>query len=151
MFLISFNLLRGVFTDILRKKVAMFQHSKLQQTGRKIQICGWALVGSIAWGMLAWPSVAQVPSAPVNNQGRQLNLHDQLVYGLKAFTKSDFNFIDRVVLKVKQGKLPKRLVNATFLWSRERAARRSRSRELRPMVYFRPALTIQSKKIGVRL
>ena len=124
----------------------MFQYSN-----QKLQFSCWMLAASIAWGLLVCPLVAQVPSAPANNQGRQLNLHDQLVYGLKAFTKSDFSFIDKVVLKVKQGKLPKRLVNATFLWSRERAARKSRSRELRPMVYFRPALTIQAKKIGVKL
>jgi hypothetical protein len=122
-----------------------------QHSNRKLRLTCWMLTGLIAWGLLASASIAQAPSAPGINQGRQLNLHDQLVYGLRAFTKSDFAFIDEVVRHVKHGKLPKRLVNATFLWARERAAKKSRARELRPMVYFRPALTIQAKRIGVKL
>ena len=124
-------------------------------SNRKLYGC-WAIVGAVVLGWFVYPSQAQVTQAqlsnlPAQNQGRQLNLHDQLVYGLKAFTKSDFAFIDSVVLQVRKGKLPERLVNGTFLWSRERAARKSRTRELRPMVYFRPALTMQAKRIGVKI
>ncbi len=108
-------------------------------------------LSAAALGLLTLPSVAQQSSNPTGNQGRQLSLRDQLRVGLRAFTKSDFAFIDEVVLQVKLGKLPERLVNGTFLWARERAARKSRSRELRPMVYFRPALTLRAKRIGVKL
>jgi len=126
----------------------------VQQTGysnRKIRRSYWLMAGAIVLGCLVLPTVAQQSSAPVNNQGRQLSLEDQLKAGLKAFTKADKKFIDEVVLKVEEGKLPERLVNATFLWARDRAARKSRARELRPMVYFRPAITIQAKRIGVLL
>ena len=120
-----------------------FQQKRLLQLSAIVLI---ALVG--LWGK---PAVGQQSTNPAGNQGRQLSLREQLVVGLKAFTKSDFVFIDRVVLQVRRGKLPERMVNGTFLWSREKAALRSPARELRPMVYFRPALTLQAKRIGVNL
>lgn len=84
-------------------------------------------------------------------QGRQVNLKTQLTVGLKAFTPADRLFIDRVVLAVQQGRLPRQLVDTTFLWARDRAVRRSYSRQFRPMVYFQPALTLRARAIGVTL
>lgn len=84
-------------------------------------------------------------------KGRQITLRQQLATGLKAFTKADFAFIDTVVLAVEQRKLPRNLVDSTFLWARDRAARRSYTRRLRPMVYFQPGLTLRAKAIGLKL
>ena len=119
---------------------------------------------SLAWMLLAlapvalivesfcpMESTAQQSSDPVANQGRRITLQDQLVTGLRAFTKADLAFIDKVVVLVEQAKLPRRLVDGTFLWSRDRAARRGYYRRLRPMVYFRPALVSRAKRIGVQL
>lgn len=83
--------------------------------------------------------------------GRQITLRQQLTYGLRAFTKADFAFIDKVILAVEQGRLPREMVDSTFLWARDRAARRSYQRRLRPMVYFAPGLTRRAKHINVRL
>jgi hypothetical protein len=83
--------------------------------------------------------------------GRQVSLHDQLRVGLKARTKADLEFIDLVVLRVEQGKLPRRMVDGTFLWARNRYKNRPSTNRLRPIVYFQPALTLQAKKIGVVL
>lgn len=94
-------------------------------------------------------TVAQQSSNPVGNQGRQITLHDQLTAGLKAFTPADRKFIDEVVQLVQQGKLPRRLVDSTFLWARYKSALKSPTRRLRPMVYFRPALVLRAKRIGV--
>ncbi len=124
------------------------------QTGfisRKRRALCWALVGAMFLGFTGLPSVAQQSTSSTNNQGRTISLSDQLRTGLKAFTKSDFDFINKVTDQVNQGKLPRRLVDGTFLWARDRAARRSRLRELRPMVYFRPALVQRAKRIGVKL
>ena len=117
---------------------------------------GWslvalALVALMAEGFLPREVAAQQSTSPATNQGRKITLRDQLVAGLRAFTKSDFAFIDRVVILVEQGKLPRRLVDSTFLWSRDRAARRSYTRRLRPMVFFRPALLARAKRIGIVL
>jgi hypothetical protein len=86
-----------------------------------------------------------------NSQGRQLSLADQLRYGLKAKTKADKGFLAVVVKAVEEKRLPRTLVDSTFLWARQRAKRRSKNRELRPILYFQPALVLRSKKLGLKL
>ena len=117
---------------------------------------GWTLIATalalLATERLLGPeAIAQQSTNPTSNQGRQLTLREQLVTGLRAFTKADFDFIDEIVILVDQGKLPRRLVNSTFLWSRDRAARRSFYRRLRPMVFFRPAMIARAKRLGLSL
>lgn len=98
------------------------------------------------------PAPAPVtPSTPSDRAGRQVSLFDQLRVGLKAKTKADFAFIELVVLRVNQGKLPRKLVDSTFLWARNRYKSHPGSSRLRPIVYFQPALVAQAKKIGVVL
>jgi len=96
-------------------------------------------------------SSAQQSSNTAPQQGRQVTLREQLTVGLKARTKADTAFINVVVRAVEQGRLPRRLVDTTFLWARERAVKRSYQRRLRPMVYFQPGLTQRARRIGVKL
>ena len=96
-------------------------------------------------------SVAQLPSNIGAAQGRKITLKQQLTIGLKAFTKADKLFIAKVIAKVEQGKLPRKLVDSTFLWARHRSEKRSYARDLRPMVYFQPGMTLRAKRAGVRL
>lgn len=114
------------------------------------------LAGCIATASLLTAQQPQLPTPvspdqPANRQGRQVSFKDQLRVGLKAVSKADFAFIDLVVLKVDQGKLPRKLVDSTFLWARNRYKTRPGSHRLRPMVYFQPALVIQAKAVGVQL
>ncbi len=97
------------------------------------------------------PTNGQQTSSSNSQQGRQLTLKEQLTLGLKAVTPSDKAFIDKVVIKVEQGKLPRSLVDSTFLWARERADAKSYARSLRPMVYFRPGLIARTNKLGIDL
>ncbi len=83
--------------------------------------------------------------------GRQVTLRQQLTVGLKAFTPADRLFINRVILAVQQGRLPREMVDTTFLWARKRAVLHSYSRQFRPMVYFQPALTLRARAIGVTI
>lgn len=84
--------------------------------------------------------------------GAQVKLRDRLVIGLKALSKSDLAFIDRVVARVNSGRLPQRMVDETFFWARQRAAiYTTAGKDRRPVIYFRPALTAQAKRIGVTL
>lgn len=85
------------------------------------------------------------------SQGRQITLKTQLTVGLKAYTKADRLFINKVITLVNQGRLKRNLVDSTFLWARKRAVEKSKSRSLRPMVYFRPGLISQAKRVGVKL
>jgi len=91
------------------------------------------------------------PDQLPNRQGRQVSLKNQLRVGLKAVTKEDFAFIDAVVAKVDQGKLPRSMVDGTFLWARNRYKTRMGAHRLRPMVYFQPALVLQARAVGVHL
>ena len=100
---------------------------------------------------MALVSVAQQPGNIGPAQGRKITLRQQLTTGLKAFTKADKAFIGKVVTAVDQGRLPRKLVDSTFLWARNRAERKSYTRSLRPMVYFRPGLTLLAKRVGVKL
>ena len=91
------------------------------------------------------------PSDPRSQQGRQISLYDQLRVGLKAVTKSDFEFIDQVIAKVNSKELPRSLVDSTFLWARRRVATRNKRYAMRPMVYFQPAMVQRARAIGVTL
>ncbi|MEM9352249.1 MAG: hypothetical protein AAGA92_04480 [Planctomycetota bacterium] len=115
--------------------------------------------------LLLATAAAQLPPSPVRAQpatpstigsttfgpGLQVSLSDQLRVGLRAVTKADFAFIDKVVTLVNTGKLPRSLVDSTFFWSRRRAALRGPKRALRPMVFFRPGLTLRAKAIGITI
>jgi hypothetical protein len=107
-----------------------------------------ALTASINGEQIQGPIKAGAPS---DGEGRQVALRDQLRVGLKARTKADLEFIDLVVQRVNEGKLPRKLVDSTFLWARYRARIRPTTHPLRPIVYFQPALVLRAKAIGVRL
>ena len=117
-----------------------------------VKLGGWISVALLVLLLLGQESnsIAQTNNVGAA-QGRQVDLRTQLTVGLKAFTPADRLFIDRVVLAVQQGRLPRQLVDTTFLWARDRAVRRSYSRQFRPMVYFQPALTLRARAIGVAL
>ena len=108
-------------------------------------------IGLLLLVAIASLSVAQQPGNIGPGPNQQATLRQQLTAGLKAFTKADFAFIDLVVLAVEQRKLPRGLVDSTFLWARQKADRRSYARSLRPMVYFRPGLIRRAKRLGVKL
>lgn len=118
------------------------------------------VVGALCAALTCGVGAALLADQPANpsdigknpgQEGRQVSLRDQLLIGLKAVTRSDKDFIDRVVLRVEQGKLPRALVDSTFLWARNRYKTRPGSYRLRPMVYFRPALVLRARRIGVAL
>lgn len=115
---------------------------------------------TIALGALLLSTHDAVSKQPANpatigstafGPGLQVSLSDQLRVGLRAVTKADFAFINKVVGLVEAGKLPRSLVDSTFFWSRKRAAQRGPRRALRPMVFFRPGLTLRAKAIGIEI
>ena len=110
-------------------------------------------VGAIAasLGLGAQLALSQSQGGSAVNQGRQVSLKDQLMFGLLARTKADRDFVDLVVAKVEAGELPRPLVDSTFLWARGRAASRRDAATVRPMIYFRPALIARAKKLKIEL
>jgi hypothetical protein len=78
-------------------------------------------------------------------------LRDRLEKGLYARTNADFAFLDRVVERVDADQLPEKLVNRVFFWARKKADSQDGGRRRRPMIYFRPAMTILAGRMGVDL
>lgn len=111
----------------------------------------WPRVAAIVTGTLLLALLTSLSVSEAQNQGRQVTLRQQLTVGLKAVTKPDLAFVDKVVKAVEMGVLPRKLVDSTFLWARDRAARKSYTRRLRPMVYFQPGLILRAKRLGVKL
>lgn len=91
------------------------------------------------------------PADRLKEGGRQVDLYYLLRVGLKAKTKADFEYIAEVVELVDKGKLPRDMVESSFLYARYRYKTHPGSFKLRPMVYFQPSLTARAKKIGVIL
>lgn len=89
------------------------------------------------------------PADRLKAGGRQVKLYDMLRVGLKAKTEADFEYIGEVVKLVDEGKLPRDMVDSSFLYARYRYKTHPGSFKLRPMVYFQPSLTARAKKIGV--
>ena len=89
------------------------------------------------------------PADRLKAGGRQVKLYDMLRVGLKAKTEADFEYIAEVVKLVDEGKLPREMVDSSFLYARYRYRTHPGSFQLRPMVYFQPSLTARAKKIGV--
>jgi len=119
-----------------------------------------ALCAALANGMIGSSSRAieienlpppVTPADRLKAGGRQVGLYDMLRVGLKAKTKADFEYITEVVELVDKGKLPRDMVESSFLYARYRYRTHPGSFKLRPMVYFQPSLTARAKKIGVIL
>lgn len=119
-----------------------------------------ALTAALASGMIGSPGRAieienlprpVTPADRLKSGGRQVGLYDMLRVGLKAKTEADFKYIIEVVKFVDEGKLPRDMVDSSFLYARYRYRTHPSSHRLRPMVYFQPSLTARAKKIGVIL
>ncbi len=86
------------------------------------------------------------------SRGQQVaSLRDRLVVGLQARLKTEVAFVELVALKVRQGKLPQRVVDQTFFWARDRASISRNGYSLRPIIYFRPAMIARAKRLRVDL
>lgn len=71
-------------------------------------------------------------------------LKDQLRNGLRATTPGQFRFIDVVDLAVKQGRLPRAMVNLIYKWAIER-------NPSVPFPYFQYALHVLAGRRGIEL
>ena len=95
-------------------------------------------------------SVAQQPFNTGPAQGRQITLRQQLTTGLRAFTKADLAFIDKVVKAVEQGKLPRAGRQHVSLGPRPGGAKVVCT-QVRPMVFFQPGLTLRARRFNIPL
>lgn len=73
-----------------------------------------------------------------------ISLEDQLKTGLKARRPEETEFIAEVARLVDTGRLPRKLVDSTFMWAMRR-------RQTYPFPAFERALRLQADRLGVGL
>jgi len=113
-------------------------------------VVGLFIVVSAFVSTPAATQTAPVPIRPANGV-QPISLRDRLIVGLQARLKSEIAFCEKVVLEVKLGHLPLRVVDETFLWARERTTPSRNGIQYRPIVYFQPAMIARAKRLHVAL
>ena len=73
-----------------------------------------------------------------------ISLEDQLKTGLKARRPEETDFIEEVARLVNTGRLPRKLVDSTYMWALRR-------RTNYPFPAFERALRLQADQLGVDL
>ncbi len=122
---------------------------------KNLLLVGGTLVGGLLSHLLVLDAacaadIQRVAVAPA--RGRQsVSLRDRLVVGLQARLTSEVEFVELVALRVQTGELPQRLVDETFFWARRRAAVGRNGKVRRPIIFFRPAMALRAKRLGVDL
>jgi hypothetical protein len=97
----------------------------------------------IAIALSALPGAGGRAEEPVGG-AEVISLEDQLKTGLKARRPEETEFIDEVARLVNTGKLPRKLVDSTFMWALRR-------RTNYPFPAFERALRLQADQLGVDL
>jgi hypothetical protein len=98
---------------------------------------------SILLALAALPGTWSHAEEPVGG-AEVLSLEDQLKTGLKARRPEETEFVEEVVRLVNNGKLPRKLVDSTFMWALRR-------RTSYPFPAFERALRLQADQLGVDL
>jgi hypothetical protein len=91
---------------------------------------------------------------PVVARGRTqqiATLRERLIFGLEARIPSEIAFVDAVVLEVRLGRLPQRMVDQTFFWARDRASIAQNGSQERPIIFFQPAMRARAARLKVKL
>lgn len=91
-------------------------------------------------GLLLGATALATP--PEGRDGAAAGLEDRLLAGLQVRRPADRDYIGRVVGMVEEGRLPPKLVDATFLWA-------VRRRQRHPLPAFREALRLQADRLGI--
>ena len=90
----------------------------------------------------------QVAAQSINNRTisnpNVAQLEDRLRLGLRIRKDDEQAYIDRVVKLVREGKLPQKLVDTTFLW-----VRKKRPDTNFPLIYFRRVLKIRADALNI--
>jgi hypothetical protein len=105
------------------------------------------LVAAVVTIAIASPAQGITPKVRTElvKGGRVTQLRDQLEKGLRARKQEEFDFIEKVLDLVENGKLPATLVRATMGYARRKAKRKY------PFPYFERALRLRAARLGVTI
>ena len=97
----------------------------------------------LSFALPALPGPDVFAEEPVGG-AQVISLEDQLNTGLKTRRPEETEFIEKVARLVNEGKLPRKLVDSTFMWA-------VRRRQTYPFPAFERALRLQADRLGVDL
>jgi len=102
------------------------------------------LAASLAAACLAGlPRPAAADDSPRTTGGAEvISLEDQLKTGLRTRRPEEGEFVEEVVRLVNAGRLPRKVVESTYLWAINR-------RQTYPFPAFERALRLRAEKLGV--
>jgi hypothetical protein len=116
---------------------AMFSAAALLGFGMPLSgtDCGLSFAADNSQGFADDPTFTDTPTNP--------SLKDTLAKGLKARLPEEFAFVDRVVKMVDHGRLPREMVQSTFLWARKKPVHQFQ--------YFEHGLKMRAEEVGINL
>ena len=88
-------------------------------------------------------ALSHAQSPPVD-RGNVASLADRLKTGLRVKAPRDVAFVEMIAERVREGRLPEKLVDSTYLW----AIRRGKKY---PFPAFEHVIRLQAEKLGVPL
>jgi len=97
----------------------------------------------LSLALSALPGPGAFAEEPVGG-AQVISLEDQLNTGLKTRRPEETEFIEKVARLVNEGKLPRKLVDSTFMWA-------VRRRQTYPFPAFERALRLQADRLGADL
>ena len=100
-----------------------------------------AVLVCLAVALSALPGTCGRAEEPVGG-AQVISLEDQLNTGLKTRRPEETEFVEEVARLVNEGKLPRKLVDSTFMWA-------VRRRQTYPFPAFERALRLQADRLGV--
>lgn len=94
--------------------------------------------------MILTPPHVVRAEAPETVPGGVAGLADRLKSGLKVRAPRDVKFIETVTARVREGRLPEKLVDSTYLWAVNRGKKY-------PFPAFEHVIRLQAEKLDVPL
>ena len=104
-------------------------------------VAAWILLATLAAGV----DTGDDTGDPSESERKPVaSIEDRLAIGLKAKRPEDVAYLKQVAGLVREGKLPAKVVDSTYLWALRR-------RQTFPFPSFRRALDLQAERLGVEI
>ena len=87
---------------------------------------------------------AAAAEAEAGNEGGEVSLLDRLKTGLRVKAPSDVRFVETVAQRVREGRLPAKIVDSAYLWSVSRGKKY-------PFPAFQHVIRLHAERLNVSL
>lgn len=88
--------------------------------------------------------VGRAVAAEAGNDGGEVSLLDRLKTGLRVKAPSDVRFVETVAQRVREGRLPAKIVDSAYLWSVSRGKKY-------PFPAFQHVIRLHAERLNVSL